>query len=116
MHSEDNRILQFNKYQKSDKPQFIIYVDLQGLIEKIDGYKNNPKNLSTTKVGKHISLAFTISTISSCKSVENKHDAYRGGKDCMKRFCKSLRDHAMEIINFEKKKNEVINKRVAGII
>ena len=34
----------------------------------------------------------------------------------MKRFYKSLRDHAMEIINFEKKKNEVINKRVAGII
>ena len=34
----------------------------------------------------------------------------------MKRFCESLREHAMKIINFKKKKNEVINKRAAGII
>ena len=26
------------------------------------------------------------------------------GKDCMKKFCKSLREHTMEIINFKKKK------------
>ena len=29
----------------------------------------------------------------------------------MKKFCESLREHVMKIINFEKKKNEVINKR-----
>ena len=34
----------------------------------------------------------------------------------MKKCCKSLRDHAMKIYNFKKKKNEVINKRSAGII
>ena len=28
---------------------------------------------------------------------------YRG-KDCMKKFCSSLRDHAINILNFEKKK------------
>ena len=27
---------------------------------------------------------------------------YRG-KDCMKKFCESLREHAMKIINFKKK-------------
>ena len=32
----------------------------------------------------------------------------------MKKFCESLREHAMKMINF--KKNEVINKRAAGII
>ena len=26
-------------------------------------------------------------------------------KDCMKKFCESLTEHAMEIINFKKKKN-----------
>ena len=54
-------------------------------------------------------------TISSFKSIENKHDVYRG-KDCMKKFCESLRGHAMEIINFKKKTNEVINKGAARII
>ena len=43
-----------------------------------------------------------MSTISSCKSIENKHDVYRG-KDCIKKFCECLRKHAMKIINFTKK-------------
>ena len=66
MPSEDTEILKFNQYQKCDKVSFIIYVDLECLIEKIDGCKNNPQNSS----------GFTISTI-SFKSIENKHDAYR---------------------------------------
>ena len=34
----------------------------------------------------------------------------------MKKFCEFLREHEMKIINSKKKKNEVINKRAAGII
>ena len=33
---------EFNQHQISDKAQFIIYVELNCLIEKIDGCKNNP--------------------------------------------------------------------------
>ena len=36
-------------------------------------------------------------------SIENKYDPCRG-KDCMKDFCESLREHEMKRINFEKKK------------
>ena len=43
MSSEENKILQFNQYQKSDKAPFIIYADLEFIIEKIEGCKNNPK-------------------------------------------------------------------------
>ena len=39
-----------------------------------------------------------MSTISSFKNIENKHDVYRG-KNCMKKFCESLREHAVNIIN-----------------
>ena len=46
---EENKILEFNHYQKSDKASFITYADLECIIEKIDGCKNNPKNSSTTK-------------------------------------------------------------------
>ena len=51
-----------------------------------------------------------MSTILPFRSIENKH-----GKDCMKKFCEFLREHAMKIINFKKKK-KIINKRAAGII
>ena len=44
-----------------------------------------------------------MSTISTYDGIENKHDVYRG-KDCMKKFCESLREHAMKTINFGKNK------------
>ena len=43
----------------------------------------------------------------SFKSIENKLDVYRR-KDCMKKFCESLREHAMEIIYFNKKKTKLL--------
>ena len=51
------------------------------------------------EVSEHIPLGFSISTISSFKSIESKHDVYRC-KDCMRKFCESLREHAMKIIIF----------------
>ena len=44
MSSEDTKILELNQYQKSNKVTFIIYADLECLIEKIDGCKNNIEN------------------------------------------------------------------------
>ena len=102
-------MLEFNQYQKSEKTQFIIYADLQCVIEKINECKNNPGNSSTTKVSEHIPSDFSICIISSLRSIENKHDAYRG-KDCMKKFCESLREHEMKIINFKKKKMKLLPK------
>ena len=117
MLSENTKILEFNQYQKSNKEPFIIYADLECLIEKIDRCENNPENSFTTKVGEHSPSGFSISTILSFKSIENKNDVYRG-KYYMKKFCESLREHAIKIIIFKmkKKEKEVINKRAAGII
>ena len=55
---EDNKILEFNQYQKSDKAPFIMYADLECIIEKIDECKNNPENSTTAKVSKHIPSGF----------------------------------------------------------
>ena len=63
MPPEDTKILEFNQYQKSDKTPFVIYTDLECLIEKTDGCKNNPENLSTTKLSEHIQSGFSMSTI-----------------------------------------------------
>ena len=51
---EDTKILEFNQHKKSDKAPYIIYADLEYIIEKIDRCKNNPENSSITKVSKHI--------------------------------------------------------------
>ena len=66
--------------------------------------KIHPENSSTTKVSECISLGFSKSIISSFKSIENKH-AY---KDCIKKFCKYLREHAMKIT---KKKGKILKRK-----
>ena len=117
MLSENTKILEFNQYQKSNKEPFIIYADLECLIERIYRFENNAENSFTAKVGEHSPSGFSISTILTFKSIENKNDVYRG-KDYMKKFCESLRQHAIKIIIFKmkKKEKEIINKRAAGII
>ena len=109
MSSDETKIFEFNQYQKSNKAPFIIYADLACIIEKIDGCKNNSENSSTAKVSEHIPSGFSMSTISSFRSIEDKHDEYRG-KDFMKKFCEFLREHAMKIINFKKKKITLLTK------
>ena len=44
-----------------------------------------------------------MSVIWTSAGIENNYYVYRG-KDCMKMFYESLREHTMKITNFEKKK------------
>ena len=74
-----------------------------------DGCKNKPENSSTTEVSEHTPSGFSVSTISSFRSIENKQDVYRG-KDCVKKFCEFLREHAMKIINFKMRKMKLLTK------
>ena len=118
MSSEDTEILEFNQYQQYDKAPFILYAYCEQIIEKIDGCKNNSENSSTTKVSEHILSDFSLSIISSFRSIENqhnKHDVYTG-KGYIKNVCEFLREHALKKNNFTTKKNkDVKNKRAARI-
>ena len=51
-----------------------------------------------------------MSTIWAFDNIENKHTLHRG-EDCMKKFCTSLREHATNVINFEKKKILPLTKK-----
>ena len=42
-------------------------------------------------------------TILPFKTIEYKHDVYRG-EDCMKKFCELLKTHKMEILILKRKK------------
>ena len=73
--SEDNKMLKVNQNQKSDEALFITYADLESLIEKIDGSKNNPENSSKTKVDENIPPDFSMSIVFSFTIIESKHNA-----------------------------------------
>ena len=88
----------------------IIYADLKSLVEKSDGCKNNLEKLFATKISEHIPSGFSMSTKSSFKDIENKHNAYRG-KDCIKKFYEYLRELAIKIINFKSKKMKLLTNK-----
>ena len=84
---------------KSDKMLYIIYADIESLVRKTDGCANNPENSSIMKIGEHIPYGHSMSTIWGFDHVFNVNHLgilYRV-KDCMKRFCESLREHAKNI-------------------
>ena len=56
---------------------YIIYADLESLIKAIDGCANNPEKSSTTKIGKHITCVYSMSTM-GFDIMQNKHTLYRG--------------------------------------
>ena len=64
---------------------------------------NNPNESSTTKINKHTPSGYSIFTSCSFDESKNRLNYYRG-KDCMKKFCKDLKEHATRIINYKKKK------------
>ena len=38
---------------------------------------SNPENSFTANVSEHIKSGFSMSAMSSCRAIENKHDVYR---------------------------------------
>ena len=84
MPNEDKKIIKHNQGEKCMKLPFIIYADLECLLEKM-------------------STCYSLFTHCSFDKTKNKIDYYRG-KVWLKKFCKNLREHATKRINYEKKK------------
>ena len=65
--------------------------------------------IQKTKIDEHIPRRYSMSTVWAFDHIENKYILYRE-KDCMKMFCESLREHAKNITDFEKKKMLTLRK------
>ena len=107
MPDENNKILKYNPGEKSLKIPFIIYADLECLLEKIDTCQNNPEKSYTEKKARHKPSGYSLVTCCSFDKSKTKHKYYRGN-DCMEKFCRDLRDQAMKISNYEKKKEIIL--------
>ena len=92
------------------KVPFIIYADLESLLERMNACHNNPEKSSTTKMNKHTLFAHSLFTHCSFDPKKNKLDYYRG-KNCMKNFCLDLRKHETKIFNYEQKEMIPLTKK-----
>ena len=110
MPEEYNKTLKYHEGEKSMKSPFIVYADLECLLEKRNTCHNNPEKSSTTKINKHTPSGYSLFTHCSFDTTKNKLDYYRG-KNCMKNFCLDLREHTTKIINYEKKEMIPLTKK-----
>ena len=62
MPNENNKILKHNLREKSMKAPFIIFADLESLLDEMSTCHNNPKKSSTTKINKHASSGYSLFT------------------------------------------------------
>ena len=92
MPTKDNNTIKYNQGEKSTKLPFVVFDDLECLLEKISSCQNNPNESSTTEINKHTPSGYSLFTHCSFNKSKNKLNHYRG-KDCMKKFCKDLREH-----------------------
>ena len=84
---------------------FVIYADVESLLEKTNTCHNNPEKSSTIKIKTHTPSGHSLFTHCSFDTTKNKLDYYRG-KNCKKNVCLNLKEHATHVINYEK--NEMI--------
>ena len=92
------------------KAPFIVYADLESLLEKMGTCYDSPEKSPTTKTNKHTPAGYSLFTHCSFDKTKNmlNHDR---GKNCMKKFCRDLRKHATKFINYEKKEVILLTKK-----
>ena len=61
--------------------------------------RNNPRKSSTIKINEHTPSGYSLFTHFLFDLKKIKLDCCRG-KDCMKRFCKDLKQHPTKIIDY----------------
>ena len=101
MPEKDENVSKHNHGEEYMKVPLVIYVDTESLLGKIDTCHNNPEKPSTTKINNRKVCGFSSFTSCSFDTAKSTHNCCRG-EECSKNFCKDLREHTTEIINYKK--------------
>ena len=102
MPEERKNILKYYSGEKSLKTPFALYADFECLLIKEQSCQKNPEKSYTERKARYELSRYSLSLICSFDSTKNKHYVYRR-KDCVKHFCRKLKELGTEIINYEKK-------------
>ena len=89
--------------EKSLKVLFVIYADLECLLEKVQSCQNDLGNSCREKKTKHKHSGYAWCSMCSFDDTKNRRYFYRK-KDCFEKFCKDLKELGTDRIKFEEKK------------
>ena len=77
---------------------------LECFLLKQQSCQNNPYKSYTERKSIHEPCGYSLDLVSSFDSKENIHSFYRG-EDCIKKFCRELKELGTKIIGSKKKWN-----------
>ena len=69
-------VLEYTSGEKSIMTPFVIFVDLESILEKISGCENDPEKSSKIKVNKHIASGYSLFSHCLFDKTKNKLDYY----------------------------------------
>ena len=98
MPNEKNNILEYKENQKPKKAPFVIYSDLECLLEK-----ENDGDDDDDTINNHTPSGYSIYTQCSFDDKKNKLDHYRG-EHCIEKFTNHLKYYATSILDCEQKR------------
>ena len=94
---KDNNILKYNSGEKHMRVPFIMYLDMECLLENISTCRNDPNKSSTIKINELTRSSYSSVKYCSFDNTKNWISYYRD-QDCMKMLCKDLKEHAKGVI------------------
>ena len=89
MPKKDNNILKYNSGEKYMRVPFIMYVDMECLLEIISTCRNNPNKSSTIKINEDSPSGYSLLTYCLFDNIKNKLSHNRG-QDCLKEHAKII--------------------------
>ena len=107
--TSENDLCKYNLGEKYERVPFILYIDVECLVENISTCRNDPNNSLTIKINEHTPSGYSLLTFCSFDNTKNRLSHYRD-QDCMKMLCKELQEHTKRVIYCEKKRNDIFNR------
>ena len=102
MPTKSNKILKYNYGEKSLRVPFVIYADLECLLLKQQSCQNNPNKSYIERNATHEPSGCSINLVGSFDYEQNEESFYRR-KDCIKRFCRKLKELCLRVVNYEQR-------------
>ena len=59
-----NQKLFFKNFKNKIEHPFVVYIDFESILYKVDGCKNNPAKSFTSKIHKHVPYGFSLYIVS----------------------------------------------------
>ena len=102
MPDEGENILYYKEGEKSIRVPFVMYGDLEAVLEPVLGVEGNPDQPFEQDVNRHVPCGAALYTKFAHGELKRSMMQHRG-EDCVKVFCKTMKERVYQAVRYKKK-------------